>query len=591
MAIKNKKLKIKNKKHKVKIKKQAKSSFSIDFIFNILFLFFLFSIFYFILGIDDSVQAAEIPAVTRDSIIEYAATGVGSPYVWGGDKWDPNNRSWGGADCSGYVIKAWQLPSRADYTTSVGHPYNTYSFYYQNTHWDNISRDNLAKGDILVYRSSGGGHMVIYHYGDKWGSPVVYEARSSKTGIIHGQRYFPSSFVARRRHNLLDSDPMLMSTVKKPNGQIINALPADEADGTQYLDFFGSSDALTVFNTDNVNATQVSANLLSLNILESRNLSVNPYALSMHSDPWIQNAYLALTSGPSKIFAQRRSVDGYIYQAKGQKEMALSNFISNFRPRFEVLYLTNPNGQEVSAKVLLMNNGKKYFQKDVKIAAQSVALVSFKRTKARFLSGVYVRVNSSGGRILASKKSASSYFAKAQPSSKLSSTIYLPNFNGANDKVILDNPGSKKVKVSVKYINDQKSYFTKGIVLGPKDVTIADHRKYVRSIGKEVFVKAIANAPIFGARLINANTEQAAEPLSKAAQTLYVSNFSAASDQLNVINVLGSAQKATIDVYANGALVYTGVYDVAPNSQTFIDLTATAAATYTDAQVRINAGF
>jgi len=32
-------------------------------------------------------KADSAPIITRDSIIRYAASGVGSPYVWGGDKW------------------------------------------------------------------------------------------------------------------------------------------------------------------------------------------------------------------------------------------------------------------------------------------------------------------------------------------------------------------------------------------------------------------------------------------------------------------------------------------------------------------------
>ena len=50
---------------------------------------------------------AECPEISVDDVIDYAASGVGSNYVWGGGTWDPSDRSWGGADCSGFVGKVW----------------------------------------------------------------------------------------------------------------------------------------------------------------------------------------------------------------------------------------------------------------------------------------------------------------------------------------------------------------------------------------------------------------------------------------------------------------------------------------------------
>ena len=43
---------------------------------------------------------AEIPLKTRADIISYGATAIGSPYIWGGGNWDPDDRAYGGADCS-----------------------------------------------------------------------------------------------------------------------------------------------------------------------------------------------------------------------------------------------------------------------------------------------------------------------------------------------------------------------------------------------------------------------------------------------------------------------------------------------------------
>jgi len=56
------------------------------------------------------------PPMTRAQILEIARSAVGSPYVWGGDSWNPFNRNWNGADCSGLVSRAWQV-NEARFTT------------------------------------------------------------------------------------------------------------------------------------------------------------------------------------------------------------------------------------------------------------------------------------------------------------------------------------------------------------------------------------------------------------------------------------------------------------------------------------------
>ncbi len=67
---------------------------------------------------------AECPEISVSDIIDYAADGVGSHYVWGGSTWDSSDRSWGGADCSGYAAKVWQVPKYTDSRTTY-HPYST----------------------------------------------------------------------------------------------------------------------------------------------------------------------------------------------------------------------------------------------------------------------------------------------------------------------------------------------------------------------------------------------------------------------------------------------------------------------------------
>ena len=62
------------------------------------------------------VSLAEIPYKTRQDIVRYGASAIGSPYIWGGD--DPT-----GLDCSGLVVEIATLagPTAPDSCASAGH--------------------------------------------------------------------------------------------------------------------------------------------------------------------------------------------------------------------------------------------------------------------------------------------------------------------------------------------------------------------------------------------------------------------------------------------------------------------------------------
>lgn len=55
------------------------------------------------------LMAAELSA-NSSNVIGFAQTAAGSPYKWGGTTWDPQNRHYGGIDCSALVQKAWGYP-------------------------------------------------------------------------------------------------------------------------------------------------------------------------------------------------------------------------------------------------------------------------------------------------------------------------------------------------------------------------------------------------------------------------------------------------------------------------------------------------
>ena len=112
-------------------------------------------------------RLAKAAQSAADKAIARAQTGVGFSYHWGGGCWNPGSSAHGacygscpscshsgtwGADCSGYVAKVWQVPGASALTT-CSHPYSTYNFYNQTTHWSNISRSSVKRGDAYVHNS------------------------------------------------------------------------------------------------------------------------------------------------------------------------------------------------------------------------------------------------------------------------------------------------------------------------------------------------------------------------------------------------------------------------------------------------------
>jgi hypothetical protein len=158
--------------------------------------------------------------MTRDEIMGLAQSGVGYSYWWGNGCWRTDGTQHGscsgscpncthsgsyGADCSGFAAKAWQVPGPSAVNT-CSHPYSTYNFTCQSTHWSHPARGTAEKGDALSYRSGGcpgeGGHVVIYERGDPWGDMWMYEARGCSYGIVHNSRSLSSSYTLARRNNL-----------------------------------------------------------------------------------------------------------------------------------------------------------------------------------------------------------------------------------------------------------------------------------------------------------------------------------------------------------------------------------------------------
>jgi cell wall-associated NlpC family hydrolase len=126
--------------------------------------------------------------VTRQAILDYAKTGIGSHYVWGGTQWNPDDKDWKGPDCSGYVGKAWMLPARVDPTEEPAERWTTLEFHDDRDLWSDVPKKNMLPADALVYRASGSGHIVLFNGETDNGSYKTMEAKGTAYGVINGVR-------------------------------------------------------------------------------------------------------------------------------------------------------------------------------------------------------------------------------------------------------------------------------------------------------------------------------------------------------------------------------------------------------------------
>jgi hypothetical protein len=158
------------------------------------------------------------PSNSRDEAIANAKTGVGFSYWWGHGRWllsGPTSQNKGtcngscpscthggsyGADCSGYVAKLWQVPSSNTDVSVDSHPYSTWNFQNQTTHWSGVDRANVLPGDAMVYNDGSAGHIFLYEKGDGWGSMWAYEAKGCSYGIVHNLRTATNAYKAIRRN-------------------------------------------------------------------------------------------------------------------------------------------------------------------------------------------------------------------------------------------------------------------------------------------------------------------------------------------------------------------------------------------------------
>lgn len=154
-------------------------------------------------------------AVVPDDIFTRAKAAVGYSYYWGHGSWRADGTQPGscsgscpscthsgqfGADCSGFVAKAWQVPSASPIDLDA-HPFSTANFYNDQVYWKQIPRSTLAPADALVRRDATSGHIALFESGsDPFGAVWLYEARGCATGVVHDLRTVDSTYIAIRRN-------------------------------------------------------------------------------------------------------------------------------------------------------------------------------------------------------------------------------------------------------------------------------------------------------------------------------------------------------------------------------------------------------
>jgi hypothetical protein len=166
------------------------------------------------------------PAEPIEAIVCRGVSAEGFSYAWGGECWcasgcspdltscspgdcTPNPGSSGcpdcthsgtyGADCSGFVSKAWQVPDPYPVEACGVDRYVASSFTADHQYWDVVSMASLQPADAVASST----HVIlVIAYEDAYGEHEVVEASGCNPGIIRHSRTFSSSYSGARRTNL-----------------------------------------------------------------------------------------------------------------------------------------------------------------------------------------------------------------------------------------------------------------------------------------------------------------------------------------------------------------------------------------------------
>ena len=168
------------------------------------------------LGSACPASAAPNP-MTVQEMVEIAKTVPGFSYWWGGSKWKPGAADKGkcipngangcpdcshtgpyGADCSGFVGKAWQVDKPVALDVAY-HPYSTVHFTGNTTWWTHPPKAEAQLGDAFTYNKNGAGHIFLYEKGNVWGNVYAWECKGCSYGCTYGLRTVSADYINARR--------------------------------------------------------------------------------------------------------------------------------------------------------------------------------------------------------------------------------------------------------------------------------------------------------------------------------------------------------------------------------------------------------
>ncbi|HNS95678.1 MAG TPA: MYXO-CTERM sorting domain-containing protein [Polyangiaceae bacterium] len=173
-----------------------------------------------------ATSSATPPTETAKDIVCRGKSGEGFSYAWGGECWcgqgckpdltncepgkcTPKAGSTGcpecthsgkyGADCSGFVSKAWQVPKPFPVEACDVDRYVASSFTKNHEFWNVVPMSSLQPADAAASST----HVIlVIGEKDSQGNHEVVEAKGCNYGIVRQSRSFSSSYNGARRINI-----------------------------------------------------------------------------------------------------------------------------------------------------------------------------------------------------------------------------------------------------------------------------------------------------------------------------------------------------------------------------------------------------
>jgi hypothetical protein len=204
---------------------------------------------------------------TQDDCEQYAASGIGHCYAFGGDG------GWGGSqegvDCSAYCSRVWAIPGYISQTTTGAHPYATFSWYpndgsfpgVPHTHYVTVnSIDDIQPYDCFVVNANFG-NLGLHHMGliesIDYAGGIIYtrEANCSTQPTsgcdgpdgIHNKSWTYQSLVVGGAARIIRRNDWGASTNKSTVGPIV-------ANANGGLEMFGVGSDTAVWHDKQTNA-------------------------------------------------------------------------------------------------------------------------------------------------------------------------------------------------------------------------------------------------------------------------------------------------------------------------------------------------